>query len=57
MGTICSVCALDHCPEAQMDQTQGCCICYNKQMRRDVIQVITLCPSCKRYELNSVTAC
>lgn len=46
---ICSVCNSDHCPETNIDGTDGCCVCYNKQMAIEESEEITLCGECEKY--------
>lgn len=40
---VCSICLSKHCNEVGIDNTEGCCICYNKSQS----EKITLCPECK----------
>jgi len=49
MKETCNVCGMCFCLEAQMDQTEGCCLCYNQQMVREDGQEITLCVGCKEH--------
>lgn len=57
---ICSICASDHCPEANIDDTEGCCLCYNITMlNKEVLnkeqgiikeeEVISVCSACYKH--------
>ena len=49
IARVCNICNSTHCPEAQMDLTNGCCLCFNKQMVIENSQQITLCDGCIKY--------
>jgi hypothetical protein len=49
MNAACSICELSFCKEAQIDNTEGCCLCYNDQMLREDGEQITLCAGCRQH--------
>lgn len=46
---MCSICNLNYCLETNMDNTVGCCLCYNKQMIKENNEEISLCKGCENY--------
>ena len=49
MKRICPICGSDHCPETNMDDTKGCCLCYNVQQLEENKTLISLCKECYKY--------
>lgn len=52
---LCSICNSNHCPETNMDNTIGCCLCYNKQMIKENNEIISLCEKCKKHKVMHLT--
>ncbi len=47
MGKYCPLCESSHCPEVGMDNTIGCCICYNISLKEKGEELISLCEGCE----------
>lgn len=48
---ICPICESDHCSETNIDDTIGCCICFNKfEKVKKMGLPITICKGCKEYD-------
>ena len=46
---ICPICESGHCPETNIDDTTGCCLCYNIEQLNLEQSIISLCKACYRY--------
>lgn len=49
-GRYCSLCNSSHCPQANMDYTIGCCICFSIAEIERGINPISLCDICEELE-------
>ena len=45
---MCPLCESDHCWQVGMDETQGCCLCYNILVLEGIYSgnCITVCDDC-----------
>lgn len=52
-GRYCSLCDSRHCPQANMDYTIGCCICFSEDEIERGIKPIEYCDACKKHSGNN----
>ncbi len=48
-GRYCSLCNSSHCPQANMDYTVGCCICFAADEVERGLKPIEYCYKCENH--------